>query len=209
MLLEVIPSGPLETNAYLVGCPKTKKAFVVDSPWESTEIIMQRAKELSLDIQMILLTHSHWDHIAEVVKLKNTCLAPVYVHKEDLANLQHPGADGLPLMIPIKGMSPDGYLQEGQRLSVGELVIEVIHTPGHSPGCVCFYLAEEQVLFSGDTLFKGTIGKLSFPTSRPDLISDSLKKLAVLPPDTTVYPGHGDPTTIGAEQWIAHLQTRF
>ncbi len=88
-------------------------------------------------------------------------------------------------------------------------MIKVIHTPGHSPGGVCFYLPSEKILFSGDTLFRGTIGNLSLPTARPDLMWDSLKKLAALPPETKVYPGHGGPTTISAEKWIAHAKGKF
>jgi glyoxylase-like metal-dependent hydrolase (beta-lactamase superfamily II) len=103
----------------------------------------------------------------------------------------------------------DGFLIEGQKLTVGDLDIEVIHTPGHTPGGVCFYLPKEKVLISGDTLFRGTIGNLNFPTSRPDLMWGSLKKLAALPADTKVYPGHGGSTTIGAEKWIGHAKERF
>jgi glyoxylase-like metal-dependent hydrolase (beta-lactamase superfamily II) len=100
-------------------------------------------------------------------------------------------------------------LEDGQVLAVGEFQIEVIHTPGHTPGGVCFYLKEQKILFSGDTLFQGTIGNLSFPTARPARMWDSLKRLAALPKETRVYPGHGDPTTIGKEQWIANAEDRF
>lgn len=209
MILEVFPSGPLETNAYLVGCPKTKRAVVIDAPSESAEAISRRAKELSLHVEMILLTHSHWDHIADVSELKKLLKSPVYVHKDDAENLENPGTDRLPLFFPLKGVKADGYLHEGQVLNVGNLRFEVIHTPGHTPGCVCFYLPEEKTLFSGDTLFRGTIGNISFPSSQPALMWDSLKKLAALPFETKVYPGHGKPTTIGAEQWISKAKGRF
>lgn len=209
MLLEVFPAGPVETNAYLIGCPSTKHAAVIDVPFDSAELIQQRAQELSLQIDRILLTHSHWDHIAEVVKLKKSLNIPVYVHSNDAENLEHPGADGLPLFFPFKGIKPDGLLADGQRIDIGNLHVQVIFTPGHSPGGVCFYIPEEKALFSGDTLFRGTIGNLSFPSSRPDLMWDSLKKLAVLPAETKVYPGHGGTTTIGAERWIAHAPEKF
>jgi hydroxyacylglutathione hydrolase len=209
MILEVFPSGPLETNAYLLACSKTKHAAVIDAPFESSELLLRRAKELSISIDMILLTHSHWDHIAEASVLKEKLKVPVYIHESDAGNLENPGADRLPLFFPLKGLKPDGYLNEGQKLSLGELVLVVLHTPGHTPGSICFYLPAEDALLSGDTLFRGTIGNLSLPTSQPALMWDSLKKLAALPPVTKVYPGHGGPTTIGDEKWIAHAQGKF
>jgi hydroxyacylglutathione hydrolase len=209
MILEIFPSGPADTNAYLIACPVTKRAAVIDVPFESTEQILKRAKELSLHIEMILLTHSHWDHTAEVALLKEKLGVPVYVHKEDAENLEVPGSDKLPLFFPIKGVKPDAFLSEGDELKLGNLRIQVIHTPGHTPGGVCFYIPDEKVLISGDTLFRGTIGNLSFPSSRPALMWGSLKKLAALPPDTKVYPGHGGPTTIRDEQWIARAQDQF
>lgn len=209
MILEIFPSGPADTNAYLLGCPTTHRAAVIDVPFESAELLIRRAEELSLCIEVILLTHSHWDHIAEVSLLKEKLNVPVYVHREDAGNLELPGSDRLPLFLPVKGVKPDGYLSDGQVLMVGDLRIVVIHTPGHTPGGVCFYIPVEKILISGDTLFRGTIGNLSFPTSKPALMWDSLKKLAALPADTRVYPGHGDPTSIGAEKWIIKAQERF
>ena len=209
MILEVFPSGPADTNAYLIACQTTKQAAIIDVPFESAEILAKRVSDLSLHVDMILLTHSHWDHIAEVSDLKNALKVPVYIHKDDAENLETPGADQLPLFFPVKGVKPDGYLHGEQQLHVGRLRIDVIHTPGHTPGGVCFYLPDQKALFSGDTLFRGTIGNLSFPTSRPELMWDSLKKLAALPADTKVYPGHGGPTTIGAERWIAQAQGRL
>jgi hydroxyacylglutathione hydrolase len=199
----------LETNAYLLGCSKSRHAVVIDAPFESSGPLLQRIKDLSLSVDMILLTHSHWDHIAEVFVLKEKLNVPVYIHKDDAENLESPGADHLPLFFPLQGLKPDGYLHEGQGLSIGELSLIVLYTPGHSPGGVCFYLPDEKILFSGDTLFRGTIGNLNLPTSRPALMWESLKKLAALPAETKVYPGHGNPTTIGAEKWIAHAHGKF
>ena len=209
MILEIFPSGPLETNAYLLACDVTKRAVVIDAPFESADALLHHIKKLSLSVDMILLTHSHWDHIADVSFLKESLKASVYVHKDDADNLENPGIDQLPLFFPLKGVKPDGYLSEGQELIVGKLKITVIHTPGHSPGSVCFYLSSEETLISGDTLFRGTIGNLSLPTAQPAAMWVSLKKLAVLPAATKVYPGHGGSTTIGAEKWIAHAQDRL
>jgi len=186
-----------------LACSKTKKAAIIDVPFDSLNPLLKRAKELELTIDRILLTHSHWDHIAEAGLLKEKLKIPIYIHKEDAGNLESPGSDGLPLPYPIKGAKADHYLSDGQILTLGQLRIKVIHTPGHSPGCVCFYIEDEKTLISGDTLFRGTHGKTIFSTGRPALMWESLKKLSRLPADTIVYPGHGPTTTIGAEAWMA------
>jgi len=206
MILEVFSSGPVETNTYLLGCSKTKRAAVIDVPFDSAKKWVKYSQKLDLQIEVILLTHSHWDHIAEAALLKEKLQAPVLIHEEDAENLKNPGSDQLPLFFPIKGTQPDAFLQDRQIITVGELKMEVIHTPGHTPGGVCFYLAEQKTLISGDTLFRGTIGNLSFPTARPELMWISLKKLAQLPKDTQVYPGHGEPTSIGNESWIVNAE---
>ncbi len=200
MILEIFPSGPIATNAILIGCPQTKRAAVIDAPLKSCQQILAAQQRHGLHVEMILLTHSHWDHIAEVALFKKEFGAHVLIHAEDAGNLERPGSDGLTSLFPITGVKPDGYLVDGQQLFVGNLDIEVIHTPGHSPGCVCFYLEREKILISGDTLFRGGMGNLTLPTARPQLMKESFKKLARLPSDVKVIPGHGKPTTIGAEQ---------
>ena len=202
MLVKVFSAGPLETNTVILACPKTLKAAIVDVPFESTPFLMEEIKRLQLKPEMILLTHSHWDHIGEVVELKEKLKIPIYIHAEDVGNLEVPGSDGLPLFSPVKGGKPDHILKDGQVLELGSLKIDVIHTPGHTPGGVCFWIKDEGVLISGDTLFRGTIGKLTLPTGRPRLMRESLKKLFLLPPHTRVIPGHGDETTIGDEPWL-------
>ncbi len=209
MILDCFCSGPADTNLYLLGCPETKRAVVIDAPFKSTDWVLRRSRELSLNVEKILLTHSHWDHTADLARLKNALNAPVYVHREDAGNVEDPGSDRLPLFFEIEGVIPEDYLEDGQVLTVGTLSIHVIHTPGHSPGGVCFYLPKEKMLFSGDTLFQGTIGRLDLPTNRRALMWKSLKDLAELPPETRVFPGHGEETTIGAEKWIIHAEERF
>jgi hydroxyacylglutathione hydrolase len=209
MILETFPSGPLETNAYLLGCSETKQAVIIDAPQGCVGPILQQLKAHSLTVTGILLTHSHWDHTADVATLKEKLQASIYIHPEDLGNLTHPGSDRLPMMFSILPANAEHLLTDGQKIAVGNLSIEVICTPGHTPGGVCFYLPREKTLFSGDTLFQGGIGNLSFPTARPELMWQSLKRLAKLPLDTTVYPGHGDPTTIGDEQWIVNAKHRY
>lgn len=207
MLLTAFPSGPFATNAYLLKCEQTGQAAVFDpAPGSSEDLKWATAK---VDVQGIFLTHSHWDHIGDLAELKKHLDVPVYVHALDSVNVAYPGADRLPLMMPVQGVEPDEFLEEGQQIQIGNLLIEVIHTPGHTPGGVCFYLKEQAVLISGDTLFKGSIGNLSFPTANTDAMWTSLKKLAKLPSETKVYPGHGEPTMIGNEKWLENAKEVF
>jgi glyoxylase-like metal-dependent hydrolase (beta-lactamase superfamily II) len=111
--------------------------------------------------------------------------------------------------LPILGVDPDDFLEEGKVIQVGKLQVAVIHTPGHSPGSVCLYLREQKILFSGDTLFQGTIGNLHLPTSQPEKMWESLRKLAALPPETHVVPGHGSDTVLAKETWLSHAKEIF
>lgn len=202
MILEFSSFGPLGTNVYLLGCPTTHSAVVIDAPLHANRWLLGRSKELGLSIEKLFLTHSHWDHIAEASLLKEKLKIPVYVHPEDAPNLREPGADHLPLFFPITGVEPDRFFQAGEELWIGNICCQVIHTPGHTPGGVCFYFPQEKVLISGDTLFRGTMGNITLPTANPSLMWKSLKELATLPRDVIVYPGHGESTTIGEEKWI-------
>lgn len=209
MILETFCLGPCATNSYLVACPVTHKAFVVDASQGSAPLIQKALQRQNLVLEKIFLTHSHWDHIADAKKLSTLTHAPLLIHELDAPNLIHPGKDGLPLFFAIEGIAPSDYLKEGDILTVGKLTIHILHTPGHSPGGICLYLPKEELLFSGDTLFQGTMGRIDFPTSKAEDMWRSLKKLAELPPLTKVFPGHGDPTSIGNEPWITHAQKKF
>lgn len=209
MSLAVFPSGPFETNTYILSCPTTKETCVIDPSPESAEKIIVYIEKNQYLPKKILLTHSHWDHIADVAKLIRQYKIPCAIHQLDAPNLQNPGADGLPCWINVESVVPDAFFDEGDKIPLGTLTLQVIHTPGHSPGSVCFYLPEEKMLISGDTLFKSTIGNLSFPTSNANLMWPSLKKLAKLPVDTKVFPGHGPATSIGAEKWLANAEQIF
>ena len=209
MFIQAFPCGPFETNAYVIVCPTTRQAAIIDPAPDSSPLLIDYLTSNHFTPKKILLTHSHWDHIADAAKLKKQYVIPVYVHPLDAPNLQHPGADHLPCWIEIEGVEPDGWLEETSPVSVGDLTFEVIHTPGHTPGSVCLYCQKEGVLLSGDTLFRGSIGNLSFPTSKPDLMWPSLDKLARMPAETKVYPGHGPKTTIGREDWLPRARQIF
>ena len=209
MTIKVFPSGPFETNAYIVACSETGSAVVVDPGVESFDRIVDHLEAAGLRPERILLTHSHWDHIGDVAALKEKYGIPVAIHPADAKNLERPGSDGLPCWVKIQGVKTDEELTHGDEIRVGNLRFTVIHTPGHSPGGVCFYDQEHAILLSGDTLFQGSIGNLSFPTASPDAMWASLEILAALPPETVVYPGHGPSTTIGDEEWLPKAKQFF
>lgn len=188
---------------------ETKKAAIIDAPAGSLDWIIEQLKGRGLQAEMLLLTHSHWDHFADAARLKERLHVPLYVHEKDAPNLEQPGKDGLPFPIEIPPVEPDHLLEDGEVIPLGSLEIQVIHTPGHSPGGVGFYLASEGVLISGDTLFKGSMGKVNFPQSEPEKMWESLKKLSQLPAATRVIPGHGEETTLADESWIKDAKAYF
>jgi glyoxylase-like metal-dependent hydrolase (beta-lactamase superfamily II) len=209
MIIQAFPSGPFETNAYVLACEDTRQAVFIDPAPGSAELVSTFVKQHSLVPIAIWLTHSHWDHIADTALLKESFLIPVGIHPLDAENLKRPGSDGLPCWINIPTVEPDILFEESQQLSIGKQKFRIIFTPGHTPGGVCFYCPDKNLLISGDTLFKGSIGNLSFPTAQPDLMWKSLDKLAMLPAHTKVYPGHGPSTTIGAQTWLPHAKELF
>jgi glyoxylase-like metal-dependent hydrolase (beta-lactamase superfamily II) len=157
----------------------------------------------------ILLTHSHFDHIVDVARLKRSLKIPVYIHEKDSKNLKHPGSDGIYIEWNIEPCEADHLWRGGEGVQLKEFTFKVIHTPGHSFGSCCFYFQTEGVLISGDTLFKGTMGILSLPTSEPEKMWESLRTLSKLDPNIKVYPGHGAPTTIGGEAWMKDARQLF
>lgn len=204
MIIQAFPSGPFSTNAYVIACPETSLAAIIDPAPGSAEPIQAYLEKNKLNATKILLTHSHWDHIADISKLKEGHSLQLLIHPLDLPNLERPTSDGLPCSIFIPPEKADRLLQDGDSVEIGKISLSVIHTPGHSPGSICFYNSKDGVLISGDTLFRGAIGNISFPTSKPHLMKDSLLKLSKLPEETKVYPGHGSSTTIGRESRTFH-----
>ena len=184
-------------------------AIIVDPAPDSFENIKKYLESEGLTPVAVILTHSHWDHIGDAEKVKNYFNIPVMIHERDSGNLEKPGSDGLPCWMAIPGVKADRFLKEGDEIVVGEISFKVIETPGHTPGGICLYSEKEKCLIAGDTLFKQSIGNLSFPTARPNEMWLSLDKLAQLPKDTAVYPGHGPSTTIGEESWLPNARQIF
>lgn len=209
MIIQAFSCGPFATNAYVIACQKTKSAAVLDPSPGSLPLLFQYLQDNGLLIEKIILTHSHWDHIADAAALQKKCSVPVYVHPLDKGNLEFPGSDCLPLMQPIEAVFGALPLEENEVISLGEIELRVLHTPGHSPGGICLFCEKEGILFSGDTLFKGTMGSISLPTANATAMWNSLHKLSYLPAATKVYPGHGPSTKIGDETWLSQAERIF
>ena len=198
MILKKLELGMFASNCYIVGDESSKEGMIID-PGAEANRIMGVVEELGLDIKFIVLTHGHIDHVGALAEVKEATGAEVAIHVNDARSLQanplrqafSPSSQELP--------SPDILLKEGDILDIGNLHFRVLHTPGHSPGCIC--LLEEGVVFSGDTLFNFGIGRADFPGASYDEELESIRtKLLVLPDNTAVYPGHGPETTIGVER---------
>lgn len=205
MIVEKLLSGPLSTNSYLIACKKTSHAAIIDPALGSFHPLMESLQKQNLVLQKILLTHSHLDHFSDAHLFLAATKALLFVHELDRLNVEKPGSDGLGLFMPAKEAKVDGLLHALDKISIGNFQATVLHTPGHSPGSVCFYFANESVLFSGDTLFKGSFGNLSFPGCCKKDMCKSLADLKKLPKQTLVYPGHGENTTIGNESWLLNF----
>lgn len=193
------PVGPFQANAYLAICEETVRCALVDPGAEAERLLSAAAAE-GAEIDSILLTHAHVDHIGGVAAAKRETGAPVYLHKSDAelyraAPLQARGF-GLQLEQPPE---PDRELEDGQVLEVGKGTLEVRHTPGHSPGHVC--LVGDGFALVGDCVFAGSIGRTDLPGGDYQTLMDSInEKLLTLPDDTVLYSGHGPETTVGRER---------
>ena len=200
MEIKRIPGGILYTNTYIVFGGKT---FVID-PGADIEKIEKYLPEKGVD--GILLTHGHLDHIYNMNILKEKYGAKVYIHKDDekfLSDFSLSAPFGIPEGHEKRDYKADIILSDGDIIDMGGFSCRVIYTPGHTPGGVCFYFEKEKILFSGDTVFKGSYGRTDFPFGSYSDIMISVKKLfSALPDEVRIYPGHGLSTTVRAEKDI-------
>ena len=192
-----------ETNCYIIVDETQKKAMVIDPAGEVPKII-EILDTLGAELVYIYLTHCHADHINGVNELKKQKGGKVLIHRKGRENLEN----RVPVLAEYIGLPPiyvkeDSIVDDDDILHVGDLEFRVIYTPGHTDDGTALYCEKEEMLFSGDTLFKGAWGRVDLPTSDFDAIMNSIiKKLLVLPENTIVYPGHGKPTRIGDEKPI-------
>ena len=203
MILETIPLGPLQANCTILGDEEAGEAIVID-PGDEAERIHGRLTELGLTLKQILLTHGHIDHVGGAQKLKRLTGAPILLNEDDLQMLKMIGVQASFFGLPKPETTlPDQYLIDGQSVGLERYPAQVLCTPGHTKGSVCFYFAPLKLLVAGYTLFAGSIGRTDLPGGSPAAIIDSIQnRLLTLPDETRVLPGHGPETTIGRERLI-------
>ena len=202
MFLERLPLGALWTNGYLVWDDQGTGFFI--DPGGDPQDILSLVDKRGVDLEFILLTHGHADHIGGLGAIRSRAKGGVLVHEDDASMLSRPESNLSAFVGGAIELAPaDRLLKDGDVVSAGCLQVRVIHTPGHTRGSVCFLVGEEgedPVLFSGDTLFAGSVGRSDLPGGDEGTLMASLKKLACLPDTTRVLPGHGPETTIGQER---------
>lgn len=189
--------GNFATNTYII-YDENLDAVIIDPAAEAKKIISTIEKN-NLKPKFVLLTHGHPDHVGALYELKEKYNLKVYINEKDQEMLETNSTYFGPMLgLDIKDVKGDFYLKDGQELSLGNLKFKIIETPGHTKGGVCILI--ENILFSGDTLFLGSMGRTDFPGGNEEEIFSSLKKLMELPDEIVVLPGHGPKTTIGYER---------
>jgi len=213
MRIETLAVGPMAANCHIVAGSGSSEAAVID-PGGDARDILQTVRRLGLTVAAIIHTHGHVDHIAAAAEVKRATGAPVIAHRLEAPMLTEPTLNlSAWAGFPVYGPPADRLVEDGEEIRIGRLIVKVLHTPGHTPGGIslvvwddpthpaCGPEAAGPVIFSGDTLFAGSVGRADFPGgSFADLIEGIKQKLLVFPDDTEVHPGHGPVTTIGEER---------
>lgn len=203
MLFQIMQVGPLGVNCYIVGDEKTRQVLVID-PGGHARQINEMVETLRARVVGIVLTHAHFDHVMGVEALKRATGAPLYVGVQERPVFESVEKQGQAFGIAVPPLpDPEHWLAEGDVVKAGNFELQVFQVPGHSPGSIALYNAENGVVFVGDVLMRGTIGRTDFPgCSLEELLRSIRTKLYTLPDATQVYPGHGPMTTIGEEKML-------
>ncbi|MBD3340311.1 MAG: MBL fold metallo-hydrolase [Candidatus Lokiarchaeota archaeon] len=199
MIFEKIVVGQMAVNCYLIGCEQTKRAAIID-PGDEMKSILGAIQEKGLTLTKILLTHGHVDHLTQLHALKAKTGAEVSMHQKDEFLLSDVQQHAMFFGLPDPGTpKPDRFLEDGDVIDIGNTKVNVLHTPGHSPGSVTFHV--DNRLFVGDLIFAGSIGRTDLPGGDYDNLMKSVRtKIFTLPDSTIIYPGHGPETTVGREK---------
>ena len=201
MKIHTNTGGLAATNAYLLADETTGTAAIIDAPRDTVQPLLNVARHNNWDIKYLLLTHGHWDHTSDHKVVTDAYPdAKVLIHALDEPKLIKPGSLIFTLPYKIPSRKADSYLEDGKTIHIGTLEFQIIFTPGHSPGHVVLYCSAESLLMAGDLLFAGAIGRTDLPDSDEADMQESLMRVAALPDNTIVRPGHGPPTTIGKEK---------
>ncbi len=199
MDIKNITVGEFQENCFVVWGSQ-KKAIVVDPGYDAPQIL-DFIKSNNLEVAAYLLTHGHMDHVSATADLYAEMPAPVGIHAEDAAWAFGETNQHLPFYpVPHKPAKIERFFEDGDEFNDGGLAYRVVTTPGHTPGGVCFHFYAEKKLFSGDTLFAGSVGRTDLHGGNSRILQESLKKLTALDDETVVYPGHGPATRLGYEK---------
>lgn len=199
MIVKTLSVGPIMANCYIIGCEETKNAAVIDPGDEADRILLALSEE-KLKVQYILNTHGHFDHVGANKRLKDVTGAKLAIHPDDIVMLESVNMAAASFGMSVENSpAPDLTIKDGDTITIGNISLNVIHTPGHSPGGVSFHT--NGIVFVGDTLFAGSIGRTDFPGGDFNTLIASIKnKLFVLGDDVQALTGHGPATTIGQEK---------
>jgi hydroxyacylglutathione hydrolase len=201
MILEMLTVGPFQENCYVVGDEASGTGVIVDPGDEAARIALA-VEQTNLEITQILITHAHIDHVGAVATLVDEYSCPVLMHAE-----AEPMLGQLPAQAMMMGLrfgkvpAVDRHIEDEETIKVGDLQLRSLYTPGHAPGHIAFYIEGQGLLFSGDALFAGSVGRVDLPGGSMEILMQSIEeRLLTLPDETRVYPGHGPATTIGNER---------
>ncbi len=201
MIFEIVVVGPLGVNCFILGCEETMEGVVVD-PGADAGRILDRVRALGLTVRTVINTHGHFDHVGGNKEVLEATGARLMIHRDDTYFLSRAAEVAANYGLTTENSPPpDELLDDGMTVTFGKCSMQVLHTPGHTPGGCCLLLEGEGKVITGDTLFAESVGRTDFPgSSHEALISSIHSKLLPLPDETQVYPGHGESSTIGRER---------
>lgn len=192
--------GIASTNSYLVADESTKQAVLFDAPNDTTFPLLEVAKREGYELIGLWLTHGHFDHVADHARVTEAFPnAKVLIHALDEPKLKNPLSAMFVLPFVIPPRAADGYVEDGQRLTLGSIPVDVIHTPGHAPGHVMYHFPTDGLLIGGDLIIMGAVGRTDFPDCSYTDLQASIRRVMKLPAETQLLAGHGDPSTLRHE----------